>query len=205
MSQLFPSGGQSIGVSASTSVLPMNTRDWSPLGWTVCISLHISLKREPCSALPQCNHNGKDSNIKSQWLTQPRVQVTVVQCIWQVSFRLDVFQSVLSSEDCSTLKIADPLFCKVSPAWVYQMVDVSRWLDWGLHLRQECGRSHTVLVSWPFIRLQMTSACPITAAVHCGHSIKVGAVRSPFLFPSGMFFTHSVTNKQFVGEIFEAT
>ena len=31
---LFVSGGQSIGVSASTSVLPMNTQDWSPLGWT---------------------------------------------------------------------------------------------------------------------------------------------------------------------------
>ena len=34
MNQLFASGGQSIGVSASTSVLPMNTQDWSPLGWT---------------------------------------------------------------------------------------------------------------------------------------------------------------------------
>ena len=34
MSQLFASGGQSIGVSASTSILPMNTQDWS-LGWTV--------------------------------------------------------------------------------------------------------------------------------------------------------------------------
>ena len=34
MSQLFASGGQSIGVSASTSVLPVNTQDWSPLGWT---------------------------------------------------------------------------------------------------------------------------------------------------------------------------
>ena len=33
MSQLFASGGQSIGASASTSVLPMNTQDWSPLGW----------------------------------------------------------------------------------------------------------------------------------------------------------------------------
>ena len=39
MSQLFPSGGQSIGVSAATSVLPMNTQDWSPLGWTGWISL----------------------------------------------------------------------------------------------------------------------------------------------------------------------
>jgi len=34
VSQLFASGGQSIGVSASTSVLPVNTQDWSPLGWT---------------------------------------------------------------------------------------------------------------------------------------------------------------------------
>ena len=39
MSQLFTSGGQSIGVSASTSVLPMNTQHWSPLGWTGWISL----------------------------------------------------------------------------------------------------------------------------------------------------------------------
>ena len=35
----FVSGGQSIGVSASASVLPMNTQDWSPLGWTGWISL----------------------------------------------------------------------------------------------------------------------------------------------------------------------
>ena len=39
MSQLFTSGGQSIGASASTSVLPMNSQDWSPLGWTGWISL----------------------------------------------------------------------------------------------------------------------------------------------------------------------
>ena len=39
MSQLFESGGQSIRVSASTSVLPMNTQDCSPLGWTGWISL----------------------------------------------------------------------------------------------------------------------------------------------------------------------
>ena len=39
MSQFFTSGGQSIGASASTSVLPMNTQDWSPLGWTGWISL----------------------------------------------------------------------------------------------------------------------------------------------------------------------
>ena len=39
MSQLFAWGGQSIGVSASTSVFPKNTQDWSPLEWTGWISL----------------------------------------------------------------------------------------------------------------------------------------------------------------------
>ena len=39
MSQFFTSGGQSIGVSASTSILPVNIQDWFPLGWTGWISL----------------------------------------------------------------------------------------------------------------------------------------------------------------------
>ena len=39
MSQLFVSGGQNIRLSASTSVLPMNTQDWSPLEWTGWTSL----------------------------------------------------------------------------------------------------------------------------------------------------------------------
>ena len=42
MSWLFTSGGQSTGVSTSTSVLPMNTQDWSPLGWTGWISYCFS-------------------------------------------------------------------------------------------------------------------------------------------------------------------
>ena len=41
MSQFFTSGGQSIGVSASTSVLPMNIQDWFPLGLTGWISLQF--------------------------------------------------------------------------------------------------------------------------------------------------------------------
>ena len=40
ISQLFASGGQSIGVLASTSVPPMNTQDWSPEGWTGTVQKH---------------------------------------------------------------------------------------------------------------------------------------------------------------------
>ena len=52
VSQLFASGGQSTGVSASTSVLPMNTQDWSPLGWTGWISLQSKDSQES-SPTPQ--------------------------------------------------------------------------------------------------------------------------------------------------------
>ena len=41
MSQFFTSGGQSIGVSASASVLPMNIQGWFPLGWTGLVSLQV--------------------------------------------------------------------------------------------------------------------------------------------------------------------
>ena len=50
MSQLFASGGQSIGVSASTSVLPVNIQDCFPLGWTGWISL-------PSKGLPRVSSN----------------------------------------------------------------------------------------------------------------------------------------------------
>ena len=45
MSQLFPRGGQSTGVSALASVLPMNTQDWSPLEWTGWIFQSKGLSR----------------------------------------------------------------------------------------------------------------------------------------------------------------
>ena len=53
MSQLFASGGQSTGVSASALVLPMNTQDWSPLGWTGWISLLSKGLSRESSPTPQ--------------------------------------------------------------------------------------------------------------------------------------------------------
>ena len=50
MSQFFASGGQSIGASASASVLPMNTQDWFPLGWTGWISLAVHVHENPMNS-----------------------------------------------------------------------------------------------------------------------------------------------------------
>ena len=54
ISQLFAWGDQSIGVSASASILPMNTHDWFPLGWTGWISLLESPRdSQESSSTPQ--------------------------------------------------------------------------------------------------------------------------------------------------------
>ena len=60
MSQLFASGGQTIGVSASTSVLPVSTQDWSPLGWTGWISLQSKRLSRVFS-----NHSSEASILRS--------------------------------------------------------------------------------------------------------------------------------------------
>ena len=59
VSQLFASGGQSIGVSASTSVLPMKSQDWFPLGWNGW----ISLQSEGFSRLNLLQHHSSKASI----------------------------------------------------------------------------------------------------------------------------------------------
>ena len=66
ISQLFTSGGQSIGVSASASVLPMNTQDWSPLGWTGWISLQSKGLSEVFSNIIVQKHQFFGARLSSQ-------------------------------------------------------------------------------------------------------------------------------------------
>ena len=56
MSQFFASGGQSIGASASASVLPINIQDWFPLGWTGWISLQSKGLSRVFSSTPIQKH-----------------------------------------------------------------------------------------------------------------------------------------------------
>ena len=70
MSQLFAWGGQSTGVSASASVLPMNTQDWVPLGWTGWISLQSKeLARVFSNTTVQKHHSSALSFLHSPTLT----------------------------------------------------------------------------------------------------------------------------------------
>ena len=66
MSQFFTWGGQSIGVSASASVLPKNTQDWSPLGWTGWISLQSKGLSRVFSSTTVQKHQFFDAQLSSQ-------------------------------------------------------------------------------------------------------------------------------------------
>ena len=76
MSQLFAWGGQSTGVSASTSVLPMNTQDWSP-GWTGWIFLQS--KRTLKSLLQ--HHSSKASILHAQpsWWSNSHIHTRLLE------------------------------------------------------------------------------------------------------------------------------
>ena len=63
MSQLFTSGGQSIEVSNSTSVLPMNIQDWFPLGWTGWISSSLVMP----SIFPNIRVFSNESVFRIRW------------------------------------------------------------------------------------------------------------------------------------------
>ena len=84
---LFQSGGQSIGVSASASVLPMNTQDWSPLGGTGW----ISLQSKGLSSFLQ-HHNSKASThillvckeILSFWREMSQFLHKALKCLFPV-------------------------------------------------------------------------------------------------------------------------
>ena len=66
MSQLFVSGGQSTGVSASASVHPMNTQDWSPLEWTGWISLQSKGLSRVFSNITAQKHQFFSAQLSSQ-------------------------------------------------------------------------------------------------------------------------------------------
>ena len=66
MSQLFTLGGQSTGVSASTSVFPMKTQDWSPLEWTSWISLQSKELSRVFSNITAQKHQFFDAQLSLQ-------------------------------------------------------------------------------------------------------------------------------------------
>ena len=113
MSQLFAGGGQSIGVSASASVLPMNTQNWSPLRWTGWTSLQSKglsrvfssttvWKHQFCGAQPSLWSN---SQIHT-WLPEKTIALTIRTLVAKV---ISLPFKTLSRFDVALLPRGKPL------------------------------------------------------------------------------------------------
>ena len=104
MSQLFTSGGQNIGVSASTSVLPMNTQDWSPLGWTGWISLQFKgLSRVLSNTTVQKHHSSQSLFVYSLLISCKTVE-TVSHFIFWAPKSLQMVIAPMKLKDTYSLK-----------------------------------------------------------------------------------------------------
>ena len=98
ISQFFASAGQSIAVSASASVLPMNIQDWSPLGWNGWISLYSRDSQESSSPAPQfksINSSGLSflysptlTSILDYWKTIALIRWTLVGKVMSLLFNM---------------------------------------------------------------------------------------------------------------------
>ena len=84
MSQFFVSGGQSIGVSASTSVLPMNIQDWFPLGWSGWISL-------------QSTGLSKSIGNRFHSMFHPNAKISCLVLVFFISLGLSIVSSISKS------------------------------------------------------------------------------------------------------------
>ena len=91
MSQLFAWGGQSIGVSASASALPMNTQGWSPLGWTGWISLQSKGLSRVFSTTTVQKHQLFSAQLSSQ--SNSHIHTRPLDCSLSKHWILSVFQA----------------------------------------------------------------------------------------------------------------
>ena len=113
MSQLFASGGQSIGVSASASVLPMNIQDWFPLGWTGWISLQSKgLSRVFSNTTFKSINSSALSFLYSPTLTSIHATYLSAQFLWDI-------RVVICTGHRSTPPITNKLFLYLLTAALY--------------------------------------------------------------------------------------
>ena len=96
MSLLFASGGQSIGVSTSTSVLPMNTQDWSPLGRTGWISLQSKGLSSVFSDTMEVHNRTSLSLLQGTLFSQkgPRSKTPMINLIWKSVYILHYYSEI---------------------------------------------------------------------------------------------------------------
>ena len=126
MNQLFATGGQSIGVSASASVLPMNTQDWSPLQWTGWISLQSKGLSRDFSDTTVQKHQFFSTQLSSQsnshihtWPLEIPWPDTTEQLNW-IWFLL--YLSIMLDAICYVTDYLEDTLCFLKPNFIFLQV-----------------------------------------------------------------------------------
>ena len=170
MSQLFASGGQSIGVSASASVLPMNTQDWSPLGWTGWIPLQskgLSRIFSNTTVLSSLLH----TNPHRRWrLSCPRWQAGVGLMLVFSDFRVfgEVKDGLLWSPSCAgpSTSVRSRMVGRGGGRWVLRG---GRWAHWAedIPLSRSCLCQRVVILA--SLRKKVKRVFPTSCSFWGGH------------------------------------
>ena len=155
MSQFFASGGQSIGASASASVLPMNIQGWFPLGLTV---------GSPCSP-----KDAQESSPTPQFKSINSSEEAT--CVHQQTHEenvLHTYSNCLVTKLCLTL--CDPMDCSLPCSSVHG-ISQARILEW-------------VAISFPRVCLPDPCVEPVSCLLHWQvESLSLSNLRSPYTQP----------------------
>ena len=139
-SQLFASGGQSIGVSASATVLPINTQDWSPLGWNGWISLQskgpgdktwqaVKVLRQGSEVLWAWLEAGNVGVGSSDFSIYHLLSLSIINHL-SITYLSSMYLKkvkVLVTQSCATL--CDPMDCSLPVSSVHGILQ-ARILEW---------------------------------------------------------------------------
>ena len=119
MSQLVASGGQSIRVSASGSVLPMNTQDWFPLGWTGCVSLKSKGHHGSKALILQCSAFFTEVVIKNN-SPNPTLNIIVINPGYSSLF-YTLYFSYSTMRNCAEIAAScfSTIICKTSSLFIH--------------------------------------------------------------------------------------
>ena len=180
MSQLFASGGQSIGISASASVLPKNIQDWFPLGWAGWISLQSF-------PTPQCKSSSVPTTEINLKMDQVKCLVTFA-AVGLSTFLIALFHNIIFliidiiiglcfyfiiSQNSSNIRLSCSLltilcrfeFWKTSDDADVPSVKLSQW--WKIPWRAQSGAE----LSWvTMLRTTSDFICKNKKAHYCRHS-----------------------------------
>ena len=128
MSQLFAWGGQSTGVSASASVLPANTQDWSPLGWTGCSPLQSKGLSRVFSNTTVQKHQFFTVQLSHPYMTTGKTialtRQTFVGKVMSLLFNINISTSAQSYNDC----FSSYLLNQIEERYIYTLLCLHMYL-----------------------------------------------------------------------------